>query len=99
MAVFDTYPVESFLELSGYSDTIPLSSDSAAYEVRLTPGEYAFVVVACRSKPSWDAGCMLGFYHMPSAPDIPQAVTVESGRFLEDIDIDIEFGGLWPEAK
>lgn len=99
VAVFETYPVESFLELSGYSDSIPLASDSAAYEVRLTSGEYAFVVVVCRSKPSWNAGCMLGFYHMPAAPHIPQAITVESGEFLEGIDINVEFTSLWPEAR
>jgi hypothetical protein len=94
VVVFETYPVESFLDLVGYSDTLRLGCDSCGYEVSLPPGEYAFVAAVCRARPMWDTTCVLGFYYDPGIPDIPQSVTVTSGTFREPIDIGVEFAGL-----
>ena len=92
VAVFEDYPVESFLDLSGYSDSIPLFCDSAAYEVRLAAGRYDFIAVACRRTASWDAGCLLGFYHLPATPDTPASIDLDAGVFLGGIDINVDFG-------
>jgi hypothetical protein len=92
VAVFETYPVESFLDLSGYSDSIPVFSDSSAYEVRLSPGAYGVVTVVCRKSASWDASCLLGFYHEAGDPETPKSVNVSSGTFTGGIDISVDFG-------
>lgn len=94
MAVFEDYPVESFLDLSGYSDSIPLLCDSSVYEVTLAPGEYDFVAVACRRGASWDADCLLGYYCLPATPDTPAGITLDAGVFLGGIDITVDFGTL-----
>jgi hypothetical protein len=91
VVVFETYPPASFFDLSGYSDPIPLLSDSATYGVELAPGEYGFVAVACSKLPGWDTECVLGFYHVVGEPETPQAVNVESGKYIEDVDIRVEF--------
>lgn len=93
VAVFETYPVESFLDLSGYSDSIPLGSDSCFYEVSLPPGEYGIVAVVCRQSASWDATCLLGFYYDGGSDETPQAITVRSGAFVEGIDISVDIDG------
>jgi hypothetical protein len=91
VVVSKTYPPESFLDLSGYSGAIPVPSDSAAYEVRLAPGEYAFVGVACRTSPNWDTQCVLGFYQADDDLSTPKPVEVGAGRFLGDIGIFVDF--------
>jgi hypothetical protein len=93
VAVFKTYPPGSFLDLSGYSDRIPLLSGSTPYEIELAAGEYAFVVVACRRTPYWDTDCLLGFYDVPGDPGTPAPVNVPSGRFADGVDICVDFGG------
>lgn len=94
MVVSKTYPPESFFDLSGYSDAIPVLSDSASYEVGLGPGEYGFVAVACRRSPNWDTECVLGFYHFDDDPGTPQPVEVGSGDFTENVDITVGFGDV-----
>jgi hypothetical protein len=98
VVVFKTYPPASFLDLSGYSDAIPLLSDSAAYRVELPPGRYAFVGVVCRESPTWNTECVLGFYHPPGEPEAPKSVEIGSGRFMRGVDVTADFsdsgGGL-----
>jgi hypothetical protein len=94
VVVSKTYPPESFLDLSGYSDAIPLLSDSSSYEIMLASGTYAFVAVACRTSPNWDTQCLLGFYHVEGDPGTPRPVEVRSGDFTDDVDITVAFGGL-----
>lgn len=91
VAVFETYPVESFFDLSGYSDSIPLVCDSSAYEVRLPAGQYGVVAVVCRRSSSWDATCLLGFYRDAGEPETPRPVTVNPGMFAAGVDIFVDF--------
>jgi hypothetical protein len=91
VAVFETYPVESFFDLSGYSDSIPLACDSCAYEVRLPAGQYGIVAVVCRRSSSWDATCLLGFYRDAGEPETPRPVTVNPGAFAAGVDIFVDF--------
>jgi hypothetical protein len=93
VVVFKTYPPESFLDLSGYSDPVPLLSRSISYEIELAAREYAFVAVACRKTPYWNTECLLGFYHTPDEPQTPEPVTVPSGRFKDGVDITVDLGG------
>jgi hypothetical protein len=92
VVVSKTYPPESFFDLSGYSDAIPVLSDSVSYEVGLAPGQYGVVAVACRRSPNWDTQCVLGFYHLDDDPGTPRPVEVGSGDFIENVDITVEFG-------
>jgi hypothetical protein len=92
VAVFADYPVESFVDLSGYSDPAPLLSDSAAYGVQLAPGTYDFIAVAGRTTETWNTGCVLGFYHTETDPETPKAIHLESGEHLEGIDMTVDFG-------
>lgn len=91
VAVFETYPVGSFFDLSGYSDSIPVASDSCAYEVRLPAGNYGIVAVVCRRSPSWDATCLLGFYSDAGEPETPKPVTVNPDMFAAGVDILVDF--------
>jgi hypothetical protein len=91
ITVFEHYPVESFLDLTGYSEPIRLLSDSSTYEIDLPPGEYGLVAAACRTAPSWDLHCLLGYFHRPETPQVPEVVIVESGKFLAGIDILVDF--------
>ena len=94
VVVAKDYPPESFLDLSGYSDAIPLVSDSASYEIETAPGSYGFVAVACRRSPNWDTRCLLGVYHVQGDPATPRSVEVPSGDFTCDIDIVVDFDDL-----
>jgi len=109
VAVFADYPVVSFFDLSGYSDPVPLASDSAAYDIELAPGSYDFVAVAGRTD-SWLTASVLGFYHTEADPEIPRAVHIESGEYVDGIDITVDFmetgpfaqggtGGHWSRGK
>ena len=93
VVVFKTYPPKSFLDLSGYSDAVPLLSGVIEYDITLAAGEYAFVAVACRRTPSWNTECLLGLYHTPGDPGTPAPVTVSPGGFVDGVDIDVDFGG------
>jgi hypothetical protein len=99
VAVFETYPVESFFDLSGYSDSIPVLCDSCAYEVRLPAGQYGIVAVVCRRSSSWDATCLLGFYHDAGEPETPRPVTVNPGMFAAGVDIFVDFHSLSMTSK
>ena len=92
VVVSKSYPPESFLDLSGYSDAIPLLSDSVSYEIELSPGTYALVAVACRRSPNWNTECLLGFYHRQDDPGTPRSVEVNSGVFTGSVDIGVDFG-------
>jgi hypothetical protein len=94
VAVFENYPVESFLDLSGYSESIPLLATSAAYDVSLAPGTYDFIAVACRKTASWDTSCVLGFYQLDDTPGTPASITLEPGCLIEGIDISVNFTRL-----
>ena len=91
VAVFRDYPVESFIDLSGYSDPVPLTCDSAAYNVELAPGTYDFVAVAGRTTETWNTGCVLGFYHTEPDPETPNPVHLKSGEHIEGVDITVDF--------
>jgi hypothetical protein len=94
VVVSKAYPPESFLDLSGYSDAIPLQSDSVSYEIELAPGTYALVAVACRRSPNWDTECLLGFYQSEDDRGTPRPVEVRSGGFEDNIDIEVNFDRL-----
>jgi hypothetical protein len=96
VAVFETYPVTSLLDLGGFSDPLPLLSDSASYGIELSPGEYPFVAVVCRTTPEWGSTCILSFYHQQESPDLPQSVTVASGTFIRGINMAVEFSAGLP---
>jgi hypothetical protein len=96
VAVFETYPVTSLLDLSGFSDPLPLLSDSGGYEVELPPGKYPFVAVVCRTTPEWGSTCILSFYPQQESPDLPQRVTVTSGEFIKGINMGVEFSAGLP---
>jgi len=90
----ETFPPESFLDISGYSEALPLLSDSVAYEIELAPGTYEFVAAACRKSTDWDTDCLLGFHHVEGYPGIPQTVEVRSGGFTGNVDITVDFDDL-----
>lgn len=94
VAVFEDYPVESFLDLSGFSDPLPLLSDSAAYEVELPPGDYHFVAAVCRATPEWKADCILGFYSWKESPGLPRSVNVPAGTFVSYIHVVVRFSAV-----
>jgi hypothetical protein len=94
VVVSKAYPPESFLDLSGYSDAIPLLSDSVSYEIELAPGTYALAAVACRRSPNWDTECLLGFYQLAEDRGTPHPVEVRSGGFKENINIEVDFDRL-----
>jgi hypothetical protein len=100
VAAFKNYPVESFTDLSGFSDSLARSAGSSFYEITLAPGTYPFVAVVCRTTPSWGTDCVLGFYCSEDPPPTPMSVSVPPGVTVDDIDIwvDLEvsavrFGG------
>jgi hypothetical protein len=98
VVVFGSYPVESFLDLAGYSGSLPLGCDSCDYSVVLPAGEYGFVAAACRSKANWDASCLLGFYHAPGSPQVPESIVVGAGVFTPGADIMVDFSGFSGDA-
>jgi hypothetical protein len=91
VAVFENYPIESFLDLSGYSDPLPAGSDSAVYHVDLAPGTYDFVAVAGRTTDTWNTGSVLGFYHTEGDPETPESIHLGSGEHIGGIDITVAF--------
>ncbi len=92
IAVLKYYPPRTAFDIAGYSSPIEPGTNSFDYSMELSPGAYPFVGAICRVGLGWDERalqCILGFY----GTAYPETVRVESGKFLEHIDIHVKFGG------
>ena len=92
IVVLKYFPARTEFDIAGYSDPVTPGTHSYDYTIEVPPGRYPFVGAICRVRRYWDQRalhCILGFY----GTAYPETVTVESGQFLEQVDIHVTFGG------
>lgn len=105
IAAFRNYPPKDILTevVSGtavFSDLLPYGVDSIPYRIQSEAmnGVYGYVVVAQNYGPDpfqqWRA---VGVYTITGDVTTPSPVDLASGRFLDGIDVDVDFINLPPQ--
>ena len=94
IGVANRYPPQDLMDISAYSDPIPINTTEYDYFLELSPGTYAAVGAAWASIQDLYNPIMLGFYSTtPGAAD-PSPVTVEEGKTTKNINITADFSIL-----
>ncbi len=99
LAVYREVPA-STLELFGFaafSDSLPLSGDSAAYVLALEPGTYRWLPAVWKRRDaplSAEALRVVGWYTGAGPFDAPLAFRVDSGGETAGVDIVADFANL-----
>jgi hypothetical protein len=110
LVVFKNYPPENIL-LTVLTDTafvypglevpapgLPLCVDMTAFEMKIDPGTYDYVVVAQRFGPEvtadWQA---VGQYDTTLSDSLPTSITITRGELLKEINIVVDFHQLPPQ--
>jgi hypothetical protein len=95
LVVYKKYPPPIFIDFTKFSDELPHNVTSADYKMLIEPGEYEYIVVAQQYGPNiflhWRA---VGFYASAQNKDYPASLTVEEGKFLKNININVDFDHL-----
>ncbi len=105
IAAFRNYPPKDILtEIIGgsaiFSDELPYGEDTIEYRIQseTLSGIFAYVVVAQNYGPDpfkqWRA---VGVYTVTGDVNSPTGIDLGTGRFLRNIDIDVDFSNLPPQ--
>ena len=95
VAVYKNYPPSSFLNISAFSDPLPLNVSETDYFVELLPGVYNWILVAWRSNTQfWSPDNVLGFYKESPESASPTPVRVREKTSTKDINIIADFNNL-----
>jgi hypothetical protein len=80
----------------GLNDSsLPFYEDTTEFVVELDPGVYEYVVVAQQYGPNISADWLAaGQYDTVMADPLPTNITVEPGKLLMDININVDFNDL-----
>ncbi len=105
IVLFRNYPPIGILEefLAGalrFSDPLPMDAASFEWQIRADDlnGVYPYVVVAWQFGPDPFSNWRVAGVYAPSGdPTRPQAVDLGGGRFLQGIDIAVDFVNLPPQ--
>lgn len=98
LAVYETVPRSEleFLNLAAFSDTLPLSADSAAYVVSLDEGVYGWVAAFWQPQDQPLTALLVGGWYTRAdgAFGAPAAALVEADAETGDIDLIVDFDNL-----
>jgi len=108
LVIFKSYPPDNIIEDVLYGRAIvypglgdpglPTYIDTTGFLVELNSGTYEYVVVAQQYgenlNTDWRA---VGEYDTLAGDGLPTAITVDTGRMLEEINIHVDFNHLPPQ--
>lgn len=94
IGVVSRYPPQDIMDISAYSDPIPINTTEYDYFLELSPGTYAGVAAAWASVQDIYNPVMLGFYSSTEDAAVPSPVTVEEGKTTKNINITADFSVL-----
>jgi len=95
VAVYKEYPPSSFLNISAFSDPLPLYVSETEYFIQLQPGVYKWVLVAWRSETQfWNPDNVLGYYKENPESINPSPVIVREKTSTKNINIVADFNNI-----